>query len=42
MKLNFEGLEMHKWIIPTEIAQKVNEKKCGHLSSYVYSQSYGN
>ena len=25
MKLNFEGLEMQKWSIPTDRAQRVNE-----------------
>ena len=25
MELNFEGFEMHKWNIPTVIAQKVDE-----------------
>ena len=33
MELNFEGLEMQKWDIITDRAQRVGEKKCGHLSS---------
>ena len=26
MKLNFEGLEMQKWNIPKDTAQRINEK----------------
>ena len=40
-ELNFEGLEMQKWHIPTDRAQRVDEKMC-HLTSYhVQSQSDG-
>ena len=39
MELNFEGLEMQKWNIPTNKAQRVHEKM-GYKSSYwVHSQS---
>ena len=42
MELNFESLEKQKWNIPTDRAQRLDEKKWGHLSNYhVYSQSYG-
>ena len=41
MELNFEGLEMQKWNIPIDGAQKV-DKKWGHFSIYhIYCQSYG-
>ena len=33
-KLNFEGLEMQKWNIPTDSARRADEKKWGYLSSY--------
>ena len=42
MKLNFEGLEMQKWNIPTDRTQGVDEKNriiC--LVNHVYYQSYG-
>ena len=42
IKLNLDGLEMQKWNIPKDRAQRVDVKKWGHLSSYIYSQSYGN
>ena len=39
MELNFEGLEMQKWNIPTNKAQRVHERM-GYRSSYwVHSQS---
>ena len=46
MKLNFEGLKLQKWNIPTDekvpIDRKVDEKKWGHLFSYhISSRSYG-
>ena len=42
MELNFEGLEMEKWNIPTDRAQRVDGKNWSHLSSYyVYSPSDG-
>ena len=28
MELNFEGLKMQKWNIPTDRAQRVHEKNC--------------
>ena len=41
-ELNLEGLEMRKWNIPTDRAQRVDKKKWAHFSSYqVCSQSYG-
>ena len=41
MELNFEDLEMKKWNIPTDRAQRIHEKG-DHLFSYhVYSPSYG-
>ena len=33
MKPNFEGLEMQKWNIPKDRAQRADEKKKGHLPS---------
>ena len=33
MELNFEGLEMQKWNIPKDKAQRVDEKNVDHLSS---------
>ena len=47
MELNFEGLEIQKWNIPTDRAQTEDEKKrekswWSNFSIYhVYSQSYG-
>ena len=42
VELNFKGLEIQKWNIPTNRAHRVDEKNDGHLSGYhVYSQSYG-
>ena len=39
-ELNFEGLQIQKWNIPTDIAQIVDQK-WGHLSIYhVYFRSY--
>ena len=32
---------MQKWNIWTDRAQRLDEKNGAHLSSYVYSQSYG-
>ena len=34
MELNFEGVKMQKWIIPTDRVQTVDGRKWGHLSSY--------
>ena len=39
-ELNFEGLEMQKWNIPTDRAQRVDEKN-GVICYFVYSRSYG-
>ena len=42
MELNFEGLGMQKLNIPTDRAQRVDQKKWGHFSNYhTYSQIYG-
>ena len=39
--MNFKGLEMQKWNMPTYTAQRVDEQ-WGHFSSYhVYCQNYG-
>ena len=43
MELYFEGLEMQKWNISTDRAQRIDEKKWGQLSCYHdYSRSYEN
>ena len=43
MELNFEGVEMQKWNIPTVRVTRVDEKKKCHLSSYHESaKKYGN
>ena len=41
--LNFEGLELQKWNIPTDRAQRLDEKNGGHsFSCHLYSLNYGN
>ena len=35
---NFEGLEMQKWNIPNDTAQRADEK---NLCNLIYSQIYG-
>ena len=42
LKLNFEGLGMQRWNKPIDRAERVDIKKCIHLSSYQVSfQGYG-
>ena len=34
MKMNFEYFQIQKWMLQTERAEKISEKKSDHLSSF--------